>query len=108
LADGRIVAVEAAEGTDAMLARVATLRENGRLKVARGRGVLVKAAKTGQDLRIDMPAVGPATVEAIAAAGLAGLAVEAGRVLALERAEMAARAGAAGLFLHGFARGAPE
>ena len=101
VANGRVIAIEAAEGTDAMLARVAQVRENGRFR-ARGRaGVLVKAPKRGQDPRIDLPAIGPATIEAAGRAGLAGVAITAGRVLVLDRAEVAARAGAADLFIWG-------
>ncbi len=104
VAGRRVLAVEAAEGTDAMLARVAALRQNGRWK-AKGRvGVLVKAPKTSQDLRVDLPAIGSSTVEAAEQAGLAGIALAAGRVLMLERERVAAQAQNAGLFLHGFAR----
>lgn len=103
IAHGRVIAVEAAEGTDAMLLRVAQVRENGRFR-ARGRaGVLVKAPKRGQDPRIDLPAIGPATIEAAIKAGLAGVGVIAGRVLVLDRAEAFARAAAAGLFIRGIA-----
>jgi len=84
VAKGYTLAVEAAEGTDAMLERCAELRKSGR---ARGRtGVLVKAPKPGQEERIDMPTIGPATVWKAAAAGLAGIAVAADRVLMAERA----------------------
>jgi DUF1009 family protein len=100
----RIVAIEGAEGTDAMLARVAELRDRGRLPRAPS-GVLVKAAKTGQSLKVDLPAIGPATIAGAAAAGLAGLAVEAGRLLILDAAGTAAAADAAGLFLFGLSRG---
>ncbi|HEY1454709.1 MAG TPA: UDP-2,3-diacylglucosamine diphosphatase LpxI, partial [Roseiarcus sp.] len=58
VAAGRVLAIEAAEGTDAMLARVAEMRANGRLRFAGQAGVLVKAPKRGQDLRLDMPAIG--------------------------------------------------
>src|SRR5262249_48612938 len=58
VADARVVAVEAAEGTDQMLARVAELRRSGRIAAAPG-GVLIKAAKRGQDRRIDLPSIGP-------------------------------------------------
>ena len=101
---GRIVAVEAAEGTDAMLARVAQLRREGRLRWSGRAGVLFKAAKRGQDLRIDLPAIGPRTLELAAEAELDGLALAAGEVLMLDRAALAAEAEARGLFLFGFAR----
>jgi hypothetical protein len=101
VAHGRVVAVEAAEGTDAMLERVAALRATGRLRLKGKAGVLVKAPKRGQDLRLDLPAVGPGTVERAAAAGLEGVALAAGRVLALDRPELARLADAAGLFVMG-------
>ena len=56
--DGHVVAVEDIEGTDGLLARVARLREAGRIRAKSGRGVLVKAPKSGQDLRFDLPTVG--------------------------------------------------
>lgn len=98
----RIVAVEAAEGTDGMLRRVARLVEKGRLRRdgARG-GVLVKAPKPGQDLRVDLPALGPRTIELAQAAGLTGIAIAAGHVLIAERARTIALADEAGLFLAG-------
>lgn len=95
VADGRVLAIEGAEGTDAMLQRVRALR-NG----SHG-GVLGKGPKPGQELRVDMPAVGPRTIEGAAAAGLAGLAVQAGGVLILDRADAIAKADAFGLAVHG-------
>ena len=103
VADGRVVAIEAAEGTDAMLARVADLRAARRLRLSGPAGVLVKAPKRGQDLRLDMPTIGPQTVAAAAAAQLRGIAVVAGAVLIAERAAMARAADSAGLFVVGFA-----
>jgi DUF1009 family protein len=94
--DGSVLAVEAREGTDAMLRRVADF--------ARGaipHGVLAKASKPGQDLRVDLPTIGPATVELAAAAGLAGIAGEAGRVLVVDRAETIRLADALGIFITG-------
>lgn len=82
IADGRPVVIEAAEGTDAMLARLAELRKQG---LGGSGGVLVKSPKPGQELKIDLPAIGPRTVEGAAAAGLSGIAVAAGRVLVAER-----------------------
>ncbi|MHA1547367.1 MAG: LpxI family protein, partial [Alphaproteobacteria bacterium] len=90
--NGRIVAVEAAEGTDAMIARVGQLREMGRVRWQGRAGVLVKRPKPQQDLRIDMPAIGPQTVDAVAKAGLAGIVVEAGCVLIADRAATLQRA----------------
>lgn len=83
VAKGRVLAVEAAEGTDAMLQRCADLRKLGRTRGGRA-GVLVKAPKPGQELRIDMPTIGPETLRKVAAAGLAGIAVAAGHVLLAE------------------------
>ncbi len=96
---GRIIAVEGAEGTDAMLERCRDLRVAGRV---RGKGgVLVKCAKPGQDLRVDLPTIGPRTVALAAEAGLAGIGIEAGRVLIAERAGTEALAIEKDLFLMG-------
>ncbi|MEK1929441.1 MAG: LpxI family protein [Pararhizobium sp.] len=100
---GRVVALEGPEGTDAMLARVATLRTEGRISTRR-RGVLVKLCKPQQDLRADLPSIGASTIEGALAAGLAGIAVEAGRALVLERSEMIAQANDAGIFVTGIDR----
>ncbi len=85
-----VLAVEAIEGTDRMLARVAELRVSGRIRAPAGRGVLVKAPKPTQDRRFDLPSVGPQTVEGVAKAGLAGLAVIAGETIVADPAEVAA------------------
>ena len=84
VAGKHVLAVEAAEGTDQMLARVAEMRANGRLRAAAGSGVLVKAAKPGQDRRFDLPSIGPQTVDGVARAGLAGIAVVAGETIIAE------------------------
>ncbi len=97
---GRVVALEGVEGTDAMLVRVAELRAAGRIS-ARRRGVLVKLCKPQQDMRADLPTIGPSTVANAARAGLAGIAVEAGRALVLEEQAMIAAADAAGIFICG-------
>ena len=107
VAAGRVLAIEAAEGTDAMLARVAEMRANGRVRFAGPAGVLVKAPKRGQDLRLDMPAIGPKTIEGAANAQLRGAAVAAGKVLILERERCAREADSAGLFVAGFAHTSP-
>lgn len=99
--DGHIVAVEAAEGTDLMLQRCAELRDVGRLKTPPGRGVLVKLPKHGQDRRFDLPSLGTRTVEGVARAGLAGIAVEAGGVIVPDIEELVRAADAAGIFLIG-------
>ena len=101
---GRIVALEGVEGTDRMLERVTSLRAEGRIS-ARRRGVLVKLCKPQQDVRADLPSVGVSTVRNALAAGLAGIAIEAGRALVLERDEMIREADAAGLFVCGIDRG---
>ena len=97
--NGRVVALEAAEGTDAMIERVSALRAKGRLKWSGRAGVLAKCAKPQQDLRVDMPTIGMRTIEAAALAGLAGIAVEPGRVMIVDRAEALRRADAEGLFI---------
>lgn len=103
--DRRVIAMEAAEGTDAMLARVAELRANGRLRLRGRRGVFVKAEKPGQDLRLDAPALGPSTVRYAIAAGLCGIASRAGTVMVIERENAVALADDAGIFLIGCERG---
>jgi len=104
--DGLILAVEAQEGTDAMLARVAGLPEAIRGSPARRRGVLAKACKPGQDARVDLPTIGPATLRGAARAGLAGVVGEVGLLLVLERAEVFALADELGLFVVGVPAGA--
>jgi len=97
---GRVLAVEAAEGTNAMLARCDEMRKGAGRR--RGlAGVLVKAPKPGQEERVDLPTIGPETVEMAARAGLAGIAVAAGRVLIADRDATIAAAGQHGLFLIG-------
>jgi DUF1009 family protein len=103
--DGRPVAIEGAEGTDGVITRVAELRAGGRLRVSGARGVLIKAAKRGQDLRVDMPTIGPRTVELAAKARLAGVAIEAGKGLIADRDACLALADRHGLFVVGFSRG---
>lgn len=97
---GRVVALEGAEGTDGMLERVAALRASGRISQRR-KGVLVKLCKPGQDMRADLPSIGVETLRRAKAAGLAGIAVEAGRSLVLEREALVAEANAHGLFVTG-------
>lgn len=95
----RAVAVEGLEGTDSMLERVERLRDEGRLKDDRD-GVLVKVPKPGQDRRMDLPAIGPRTVLRARAAGLRGIAGEAGGMVVLERERTRTLAREHGLFLH--------
>jgi DUF1009 family protein len=99
VADGHVLAVEAAEGTDEMLAHVAELRRKGRIRSTGG--VLVKAPKPGQDRRIDLPAIGPQTIAGAANAGLAGIAVVAGEGIMAEPDRVAQAADRAGIFIVG-------
>ena len=99
--DGNVVAVEDIEGTDALLARVARLRSERRIRAKAGRGVLVKAPKTQQDLRFDLPTFGPRTVEGAIAAELGGIAIVAGQSLMAEPEKVVAAADKARLFLTG-------
>jgi DUF1009 family protein len=98
---GHVLAVEAAEGTDAMLARCAELRAAGRAGRGGRAGVLVKAPKPGQEERVDLPTIGPETMNKASAARLAGVAVVTGRVLMAERDATIAAANEQGLFLLG-------
>lgn len=98
ISGGRVEAIEAAEGTDGMLARV---RDRRQAAAGSRCGVLVKRSKPGQELRVDMPAIGPGTVALAAEAGLAGIAVEAGQVIALDRKGLAAEIARTGLFVVG-------
>ena len=101
VAGRHVLAVEAAEGTDAMLARVAEMRANGRVRAAVGTGVLVKAPKPNQDRRFDLPSIGPKTAEGVARAGLAGIAVVAGETIVAEPSELVAAADRANIFVVG-------
>jgi DUF1009 family protein len=101
VAGKHVLAVEAAEGTDQMLARVAELRANGRVRAALGSGVLVKAPKHGQDLRFDMPSIGPLTVAGVTRAGLAGIAVVAGSTIIAEPERLVQAADGANIFVVG-------
>jgi hypothetical protein len=97
---GRVVALEGAEGTDSMLTRVADLKSSGRISSKR-RGVLVKICKPQQDLRVDLPSIGLATLSHAFDAGLAGVALEAGRSLLLDRDEVLDFANRTGMFVYG-------
>ena len=99
--DGHVVGVEDIEGTDGLLARVARLRAEGRIRARTARGVLVKAPKSGQDLRFDLPTMGPRTVEGAAAAKLAGIAIVAGNTIIVEPQAVIEAADATGLFVTG-------
>ncbi|MGO9057608.1 MAG: LpxI family protein [Candidatus Binataceae bacterium] len=92
---GVVAAVEAVEGTDAAIRRAASLC---------GRGlVVVKAAKAGQDLRFDRPAIGPSTIELLSAVGAAMLGIEAGRTMILERQRTLGLADAQAITVYGHA-----
>jgi UDP-2,3-diacylglucosamine hydrolase len=99
--DGHVVGVEDIEGTDGLLARVARLRAEGRIRAKAARGVLVKAPKSAQDLRFDLPTIGPRTIEGAGSAELAGVAVVAGNTIVVEPQTMIEAADAAGLFVTG-------
>lgn len=97
--DGEVLGVEAAEGTDRLIERCGALTGGQR------GGVLVKLAKPQQERRVDLPTIGPATVENAARAGFKGVAIEAGQTLVLDRAAVVAAADAAGIFLYGIPAG---
>jgi UDP-2,3-diacylglucosamine hydrolase len=99
VAGGHVLAVEAAQGTDEMLAEVAELRRKGRIRSSGG--VLVKAPKPGQDRRIDLPTIGPQTIAGAARAGLVGVAVAAGEVIMAEPERMTQAADRARIFIVG-------
>jgi DUF1009 family protein len=101
---GLVLAVEAAEGTDAMLMRVASLPQALRGTAEDRKGVLVKAAKPHQERRMDLPAIGLRTVELAALAGLAGIAVEGDGALIIGRNAVANAADRLGIFVYGFAQ----
>lgn len=102
--DGLVLAVEAQEGTDAMLSRVAGLPADLRGSAHDRKGALGKAPKPIQDLRVDMPVIGPRTVEMASAAGLAGIGGVAGHLILIDRAAIIAAADRLGLFVWGEAQ----
>ena len=106
ICDGLVLALEAAEGTDAMIARIANLPAPVRGTAAKRRGVLVKTPKPKQERRVDLPVIGMHTIERVADVGLAGVAVEAGAALLLHRQKTIEAADRLGLFLIGFDAGA--
>lgn len=99
--DGHVVCVEDIEGTDGLLARVARLRVENRIRAKPGRGVLVKTPKAQQDLRFDLPTLGPTTINGVVAAGLAGIGIVAGQTMVAEADLMTAKADQAGVFVTG-------
>jgi len=101
VANGLVLAVEAQEGTDAMLQRCADLPKALRSHGEGAAGVLAKAVKPIQDRRIDLPTIGPATIEAAARAGLAGVVGEAGSLLIVDREQVIQTADELGMFVFG-------
>lgn len=97
---GRVIALEGIEGTDGLLERTVDLRNHGRI-VGKMRGVLVKRCKPQQELRTDLPAIGPETVTQAHAAGLVGIGVDPGRSFILDFEETIARADQLGIFIIG-------
>lgn len=108
VAGRHVLAVEAAEGTDAMLGRVAEMRANGRVRAPRGTGVLVKAPKPTQDRRFDLPSIGPRTIEGAGRAGLAGIAVVAGSTIVAEFEQLVTAADRANVFVLGVPSGSEQ
>lgn len=102
---GVVLAVEAQEGTAAVLERVAGLPSELRGSAQARRGVLVKLPKPGQDLRVDLPTIGVETIEAVATAGLAGVVGVAGGMLIVDRDKVVALADRLGLFVYGLLPG---
>lgn len=100
-ANGRVIGVEGPEGTQGLIARAGELKDSHRARWSKQQGVLAKRPKPNQDLRFDLPVVGPDTIDQIANASLAGIALEAGKVLLLDRAELIARADRRGIFVIG-------
>jgi UDP-2,3-diacylglucosamine hydrolase len=107
VADGLVLAVEAAEGTDAMLDRLTYLPKNLRGTERKRCGVLVKAPKPAQERRVDLPVVGVRTIELAAAGGLGGVAVEAGAALLMRKIKIVEAADRLGLFVMAFDAAAP-
>lgn len=101
VAGNRVLAVEGADGTDEMLSHVADLRRRGRIRA--GGGVLIKAPKPNQDRRVDLPTIGPQTVEGAVRAGLGGIAGSAGSVMVAEAERVRNAADRAGIFVAGVA-----
>ena len=102
VADGLVLAVEAAEGTDAMLERLPLLSKNLRGTPQKRRGVLVKAPKPGQERRVDLPVIGVRTIELASAGGLSGIAVEPGGALIMRKSRIVEAADRLGLFVMAF------
>ena len=93
--EGMVLAVEAIEGTDMMLSRAATVKKKGKAPV------MVKVLKPGQDMRVDLPAIGLQTIEQLKKYGIKGIAVEAGGILLIERDAVIKLADESGIFIIG-------
>lgn len=102
--NGLVLGVEAQEGTDGLLRRIAELPLAVRGDADNRRGVLLKRPKPAQERRIDLPVIGMKTLEGASAAGLAGVAVEAGGALVMNRPALVAEADRLGMFIYGFTR----
>ncbi|MEZ5895943.1 MAG: UDP-2,3-diacylglucosamine diphosphatase LpxI [Parvularculaceae bacterium] len=100
VAGGFVLAIEAVEGTDAMLRRCAAV--SSELRGEEANGVLVKRTKPGQELRVDLPTIGVNTVQASIEANLKGIAVEAGKTIILEPSRVAELADNHGLYVYAF------
>ena len=98
---GRVLAIEGPEGTDAMLRRVVELQKNRRVSFEKPCAILVKASKLHQDRRVDLPAIGPKTVQSAVKAGLIGIAVAAHDVILVEKARLLRDADRSGIFVAG-------
>lgn len=99
--DGRLIALEGAEGTDAMIMRVAELRQAGRISAKPKMSLLVKVMKPEQDMRADLPSIGPDTIHHANASGIKGMVLEAGRSFILDRQETIDRAKSCNMFIMG-------
>lgn len=106
--DGLVLAVEAQEGTDAMLERVGALDKDIRGQFDNKRGVLAKCLKPDQDIRVDLPTIGPGTVERAANAGLAGIVLEAHQAFVVRKSEVVSLANELGVFIYGIPQSKKE
>ena len=106
VSDGQVLAIEAAEGTDQMLLRCANLRHL--LPLPKRSGVLVKIPKPGQELRVDLPTIGPQTIQYAAEAGLTGIAVAEGAAIMIDRTALIQAADRQELFVYGFRENDPS
>ncbi len=93
--EGLVLAMEAVEGTDMVLSRASQLRKPGKAPV------MVKVLKPGQDMRVDLPAIGLQTIDLFIKYGIGGIAVEAGGILLIEREAVIKKADEHGIFIIG-------